>query len=103
MIDDAEAEGRVTLPVNVTTVLAEDLRARLVFAADHDEAIIIDAARMESIGQAAIQLLIAARHEAERLDLPFRIENLQPAVVARLAALGLAQHLEMTVEEELAL
>ena len=43
-MDGLEADGRLRLPPNVTTLMAEDLRARLVLAADHEAAILIDAA-----------------------------------------------------------
>jgi anti-anti-sigma regulatory factor len=84
-----EAGGPIVLPSNVTTVLAEDLRARLVFAADQEDAIIIDADECEAIGQAALQLLIAARREAGRLGMPFSIRNLNAGMAARISKLGL--------------
>jgi anti-anti-sigma regulatory factor len=96
----------ILLPGHVSTQMAEDLRVRLVFAADHEEAIVIDAAQTESIGQAGLQLLIAAKQEAERLDLPFAIENLSEALAARFTALGIADALGLTQngtkQEELA-
>lgn len=93
------SDGRLHLPANVPTVMAEDLRAALVFAADHEEAIRIDASETTSIGQAALQLLVAARMEAERLHLTFAIEHARPELTARLATLGLADLLGLTVEE----
>ena len=53
-MDGLEADGRLRLPPNVTTVMAEDLRAGLVLAADHEAAIQIDASETVSIGQAAL-------------------------------------------------
>lgn len=88
-----EPGSPILLPANVTTVMAEDLRVRLVFAADQDEEIIIDAAETESLGQAGLQLLVAARREAERLDLPFAIVNLREPLRARISALGLTEAL----------
>ena len=38
-MDGLEADGRLRLPPNVTTLMAEDLRARLVLAADHEAAV----------------------------------------------------------------
>ncbi|WP_246351898.1 STAS domain-containing protein [Sphingobium subterraneum] len=90
------------MPANVTTVLAEDLRARLVLAADHDEAIFIDASETETVGQAALQLLIAAQREAARLGLPFVIENMRPELVARIARLGFGELLGLSTAEEIA-
>lgn len=93
------AGGRLHLPANVPTVAAEDLRAALVFAADHEEAIRIDASETLSVGQAALQLLVAARMEATRLNLPFAIEHARPELSARLASLGLADLLGLSSEE----
>ncbi len=95
-MDGLEADGRLRLPPNVTTVMAEDLRAGLVLAADHEAAIQIDASETVSIGQAALQLLIAARHEADRMKIPFAIENAQAPLVQRIEALGLAGMLGLT-------
>ena len=94
-VEGPEADGRIHLPPNVTTTMAEDLRAGLVLAADHDEAILIDASETQSIGQAAVQLLVAAKLEAERLNLPFAIEHARPELVDRITALGLADMLEL--------
>ena len=95
---ETELESRVKLPANLTTVMAEELRARLVLAADHDEAIFIDATETESIGQAALQLLIAAKREADRLNLPFTIENTGSALRTRITTLGLADILDIERE-----
>lgn len=94
-------ESGLRLAPNVTTVMAEDLRAALVLAADHDEEIRVDATDTVSIGQAALQLLVAAKLEADRLGMPFLIDHAQPALTQRIAALGLAETLGLAVGEEL--
>ncbi|MFO1261609.1 MAG: hypothetical protein U1E68_11105 [Sphingomonadaceae bacterium] len=99
-MDGLEADGRLRLPANVTTVMAEDLRAGLVLAADHEAAILIDASETLSIGQAALQLLIAARQEADRMKIPFAIENAQAPLLARIGALGLSDVLGLGGKEE---
>lgn len=99
-MDGLEADGRLRLPPNVTTLMAEDLRAGLVLAADHESAILINASETVNIGQAALQLLIAARQEADRLNIPFEIENAQAPLIARLDALGLADILGLTGKGE---
>ncbi len=81
------------LPVNGTTVSAEDLKVRLVLAADLDEEIHIDASQVETVGQAVLQLLVAAREEAESKGLEFEIINPSPAFLERVAACGLADTL----------
>jgi anti-anti-sigma regulatory factor len=91
-----EAEDRsLRLPAHGTTVTAEDLRVRMVLAADLDDAIEVDASEVESVGQAVLQLLVAARAEAAGAGQPFRIVNPSPAFVERVtgcrlgAAIGL--------------
>lgn len=86
-----EAEDRsLRLPAHGTTVTAEDLRVRMVLAADHDDAIEIDASEVESVGQAVLQLLVAARTEAQANGQPFRIINPSPAFQERVASCRLA-------------
>ncbi|WP_213981707.1 STAS domain-containing protein [Sphingomonas sp. dw_22] len=83
------------LPAHGTTVTAEDLRVRLVLAADLDDEIEVDASQVESVGQAVLQLLVAARAEAESTGQAFRIVNPSPAFTDRVnrchlaAAIGL--------------
>ena len=86
-----EAEDRaLRLPVHGTTVTAEDLRVRFVLAADLDDEIEVDASQVESVGQAVLQLLVAARAEAEANGQPFRIANPSPAFVDRVTRCQLA-------------
>lgn len=86
-----EAEDRsLRLPAHGTTVTAEDLRVRLVLAADHDDAVEVDASDVESVGQAVLQLLVAARTEAEANGHPFRILNPSQAFVERVTSCRLA-------------
>jgi anti-anti-sigma regulatory factor len=54
----------VHLPANGTTVTAEELRNQLVCAAEIAEATIIDGSAVQTIGQAVLQLLVAARRGA---------------------------------------
>jgi anti-anti-sigma regulatory factor len=87
-----EAEDRsLRLPAHGTTVTAEDLRVRLVLAADLDDAIEIDASEVESVGQAVLQLLVAARVEAESAGQAIRIVNPSQAFVERVTSCRLAE------------
>lgn len=90
---DPAEDRSLRLPVNGNTVAAEDLKVRLVLAADLDEEMRIDASQVESVGQAVLQLLVAARAEAERKSLNFEITNPSPAFVERVAGCGLAETL----------
>ena len=98
--DAAEATDTIVLPVNGTTVTAEELKVRLVLAADTGGATTIDASQVESAGQAMIQLLIAGYAEAQAKGHPFTIINPSPAFTARIEALGLAGPLGLVTEEE---
>ena len=68
---------------------------RLVLAADLDDAIEVDASEVESVGQAVLQLLVAANAEAASAGQAFRIVNPSPAFTDRVnrchlaAAIGL--------------
>jgi anti-anti-sigma regulatory factor len=88
---EALAEDRsLRLPAHGTTVTAEDLRIRFVLAADLDDAIEVDASEVESVGQAVLQLLVAARAEAAGNGQPFRILNPSPAFLDRVTRCQLA-------------
>lgn len=93
--------GVVELPKHGVTVTAEELKTRLVEAADADDDTIVDASAVESIGQAVLQLLLAARAESEAHGHRFIIENPSPAFLARTEALGLTDRLGLSHTEEL--
>ncbi|WP_242148622.1 hypothetical protein [Sphingomonas sp. BAUL-RG-20F-R05-02] len=77
------------LPVHCLTKDAEDLRVRLVIAADQGDGIVVDATDTQTIGQAVLQLLVAARAEAVVTGQAFAIDHLDPTLAARLAGFGL--------------
>jgi anti-anti-sigma regulatory factor len=86
-----EAEDRsVRLPAHGTTVTAEDLRVQLVVAADVDDVVEVDASQAESVGQAVLQLLVAARAEAAANGQAFRITNPSQAFIERVTSCRLA-------------
>ncbi|MCD2324259.1 STAS domain-containing protein [Sphingomonas sp. IC-56] len=89
-LHDAALDGAVRLPAHGTTVTAEDLRVGLVLAADHGDVIEIDASEVESVGQAVLQLLVAARNEASAVGQGFRITNPSQAFVERVTSCHLA-------------
>ena len=98
---ESDPTGPVTLPPHGSTVVAEDLRVRLVLASDVDGDILIDGSQVESVGQAVIQLLLAAREEAERSGQAFTITNPSPALTQRLGACGLANHFGLEEEVQI--
>jgi anti-anti-sigma regulatory factor len=97
--DFAVEERSLRLPANGTTVIAEDLRVRLVLAADLDEEIVVDASEVENVGQAVLQLLVAARAEAERSGQQFFIANPSRAFSERVSACRLADALGLQDQE----
>ena len=98
---DLSGEDRaLILPPHGTTVTAEDLRVRMVLASDFDGAMEVDASAVESVGQAVLQLLVAARTEAQAQGQSFVIRNPSPAFVGRVTACGLATAIGLSVEED---
>lgn len=84
--NDAETPDAVVhLPVYTSTAVAEDLRVQLVMATDGTADVVIDAADVESIGQAGLQLLIATRREAERNGQLLTIANPGEGFIHRVA------------------
>ncbi len=90
----------VKLPARCATTVAEDLRVELVLACERDGGIEIDAGEVESLGQAVLQLLVAAKAEAAASGLPFAITNPSPAFVERAMACRLGEAIGLTIEEE---
>jgi anti-anti-sigma regulatory factor len=99
--DLAPEDRALVLPTHGMTVTAEDLQVRLVLASDLDNAIEIDASAVESVGQAVLQLLVAAKLEAEAQGQPFVIQNPSPAFVSRVTACGLAAAIGLPVGEDI--
>lgn len=97
---DAGAEaGPLRLPPQCTTVTADDLRVQLVLASDADGEIVVDASDVENVGQAVLQLLVAASDEARRSGQSLAIANPSPAFVQRAASCLLADRLGLQPEE----
>jgi anti-anti-sigma regulatory factor len=93
-------DGPIRLPAHCSTVTADDLRVRLVLAAELGDGIAVDASEVESIGQAVIQLLIAARAEAEREGGTLTIDHPSPAFADRLARCGLADAIGLSSDDK---
>ena len=99
-LDVAVEDRALILPPHGTTVTAEDLRVRMVLASDFDGAMEVDAGAVESVGQAVLQLLLAARAEAEAQGQTFVIHNPSPAFVDRVTACGLAPAIGLSANED---
>ncbi len=86
------AMDTVKLPAHCTTVVAADLHASLLAGA-----LTLDAGEVESVGQAVLQLLAAARAGAgER----FAVVNPSPAFMDRITACGLSGAIGLNIEGE---
>ena len=92
-------ERPLRLPAHCTTVAAEELRVQLVLAADLDGAIEVDASEVESIGQASLQLLVAARVEMTGAGQRFAILDPSPAFSDRVTRCRLADALGLASKE----
>jgi anti-anti-sigma regulatory factor len=97
---DAGGGGPVALPSHGSTVVAEDLRVRLVLASDVDGDVVVDGADVESIGQAVLQLLIAAKEEADRNGNTFTIANPSESLRQRIIACRLGAALGLEEEDQ---
>lgn len=87
--EPAPAVPVIALPAHANTMAAEELHERLVGALDHG-GVHVDASGNESIGQAVLQVLIAARADARDANRDFRIINPTPAFVERIGKCHLA-------------
>jgi anti-anti-sigma regulatory factor len=95
------ADPVVHLPAHCQTVVAAELRDRLIEAADAGGPIEVDASAVASIGQAVLQLLVAAKAESDA-DGATRLAIIHPsqAFVERVAACSLGESLGQTYKEE---
>lgn len=102
-METVSLELPLALPAKLHTSYAEDLRVWLVMAIDHSMAVEIDASAVETVGQACLQLLVAARSEAIQLGKTFTIEAPSAAFFERVELCGLAEKIGLSsrkAEEE---
>jgi anti-anti-sigma regulatory factor len=82
-------EGAVILPPILDVTMAESLQRELVLRARGSDGIVIDAAGVERISTACIQILLASSLEAASRHAGFCLRAPSAAVVTALADLGL--------------
>lgn len=97
--DAALADPLTCLPPIGSTAVAEELRENLLAGAAQGDGYRIDASAVEAIGQAVLQVLLAARSDAVASDVPFEIVNPSAAFLERVNACGLALDLGLPEEE----
>lgn len=95
--------GVIKLTGHATTVTAEGLRAELVLAAEGAATTAIDASELLSVGQAVLQLLIAAREDAVQHDHPFHFTGASAAFSERVLGCQLAESIGLTAGKEVSL
>ena len=95
--------GSIYLGGHGATVTAEDLRNQLIMAADHAMATEIDASGALSVGQAVLQLLIAARTEAAERDHDFLYTGASAAFRDRVVACQLADAIGLEIGKDISL
>jgi anti-anti-sigma regulatory factor len=95
---DTEDRSLCVLPTQCNTVAAEDLRARLVLAADWSDHTRVDASGVESIGQAVLQLLAAAHADSSANGREFSIVDPSPSFLARVNGCNLAETVGLAIE-----
>ena len=98
--DISSDDRSLCLPAHCMTVAAEDLRVRLVLASDLDDSIEIEASGVASIGQAALQILVASRIEADRTGQPFSISNPSVAFLERVTSCRLAEAIGVETQKD---
>jgi two-component system chemotaxis response regulator CheY len=93
MSSQVRSDVPVALPAHCGTAAAADLREGLLRPAEAG-AVRVDASAVASLGQAVLQLLLAARRTAEAGSLPFEIGSPSAALSDTLARCGLADALQ---------
>ena len=95
--------GTIVLTGHATTVTAEAIRAELMLAADCASATAIDASELLSVGQAVLQLLIAAREDALQNDHLFHFTGASAAFSERVVGCQLAEAIGLEAGKEVSL
>lgn len=101
--DAVPSSVAVCLPANGNTIAAEELRNELVFAAEFGAGTLVDASAVQNVGQAVLQVLIAARRAATDCDRPYEITGASGAFRSRVHDCGLADAIGLPNERPSAL
>jgi anti-anti-sigma regulatory factor len=101
--DIAPEIAMVHLPANGMTMAAEELRNQLVCAADVAGQTIVDGSAVQTIGQAVLQLLVAARRDALAMATRFEIIHPSAALLQAARACCLAEAIGLETGKAMAL
>lgn len=92
--------GVISLSGHGSTVTAEELRTQLVGASDFADTTAIDASALVSVGQAVLQLLIAARREATAREHDFHFVGASAAFSERVVSCQLADAIGLEIGKD---
>jgi predicted LPLAT superfamily acyltransferase len=98
--DSMPDTGAICLSGHGTTVTAEDLRMQCVAASDLGDGIAIDASDSLSVGQAVLQVLIAARIEATLSVQPHSFLGASAAFADRVTSCQLADAIGLEIGKD---
>lgn len=96
--DPSEPVAVLKLPANAVTASAASLRAELVTLLDGPTPAEIDASEVENVGQAVLQLLVAAQAEACAGGQPLAITNPSTAFRERVEQCRLSERIGLETE-----
>ena len=96
--DPSESSPAVKLPANAVTATAESLRAQLVTLLDGPGPAAIDASEVENVGQAVLQLIVAAQSQARAAGQSLEIINPSPAFCERVEQCRLSESIGLQLE-----
>lgn len=96
--DPGESPPVVKLPANAVTASAESLRAQLVSLLDGPGPAVIDASEVENLGQAVLQLIVAAQAQALAAGQSLEITNPSPAFIERVEQCRLSERIGLQLE-----
>lgn len=91
----------VHLSGHATTVTAVDLRNQLVVASDASDTTMIDASEVLSVGQAVLQLLIAAHNEVNLGTQTLSYVGASAAFSERVVSCQLADAIGLEIEKDI--
>ena len=101
--DPAPDFGTIRLSGHGTTVTADDLRTQCVVASDLCDSTAIDASEALSVGQAVLQVLIAARREATLLSHRYTFVGASAAFSDRVTSCQLADAIGLETGKDVSL
>lgn len=96
--DSGEHPSPLKLPANATTASAESLRAQLIALLEGAGPFAIDASEVENVGQAVLQLIVAAQAEARAAGQLLEITNPSPAFCERVEQCQLSERIGLQLE-----